>query len=212
MARAILACMTFLMTALVMVNLQLVVRTYDAVGVAPGDMERARASVGAILTRAGIEPIWRPCPGPACAETVTPDEVVVRIVKSGPGSRNGSLGYAMIDKSTDAGTLATIYDDRIHALAAENNLDEGLLLGRAMTHEIGHLLLGTSNHSGFGLMRARWLIAELQRDRLTDWVFTSWERAELRHRLVARTRRPMSPASVAAELAAPARTVVLQSP
>ena len=201
MPAAILACMTFLITALVMVKLQLVVRIYDAAGVAPGDMDRACASVSAILTRVGIEPIWRPCPGTVCTEIVTPDEVVVRIVRSGSESPNGSLGYSMIDKSTRAGTLATIYDDRVHALAAESHLDEGLLLGRAMAHEIGHLLLGTSNHSGFGLMRGRWLSDELQRDRQADWVFTSWERADLRHQLVARARQPMLPASVAAELA-----------
>ena len=195
------ACMTFLMTALVMVNMQIVVRTYDSVGRAPGDMERARASVGAVLARIGIQPIWRPCHDSACIEPLKPHEVVVRIVRSGPLSAKDSLGYSVVDVSQRAGSLATIYHDRVHALAAQAEVDEGVLLGRAMAHEIGHMLLGTSSHSRFGLMRAIWLSGELRRDLPSDWVFSSREGADLRQRLVARTRPPALPASLVAGLA-----------
>ena len=194
------ACMTFLMTALVIVNLQIVVRLYDSVGVPPAEMGRARASAGAILASIGLEPIWRPCHVTICIEPVKPHEVLVRIVRSGPLSAKDSLGFSVIDTSLRAGSLATIYDDRVHALSAQAEVDDGLLLGRAIAHEIGHMLLGTPNHSRFGLMRALWVSAELRRDLPSDWAFSGREAAELRQRLIARTRPPTAPTTLVAGL------------
>jgi hypothetical protein len=62
------------------------------------------------------------------------------------------------------------------------------LLGRAIAHEIGHLLLGTASHACAGLMRARWLTGELQRDWPLDWVLSVPEGARMRWRLMVRGR------------------------
>ena len=179
--------MTFLMTALMIVNLQIVMRIYDSVGVPPVEMGRARASAGAILASIGLEPIWRPCHVTICIEPVKPHEVLVRIVRSGPLSAKDSLGFSVIDTSLRAGSLATIYEDRVHALGAQAEVDDGLLLG-------------TPNHSRFGLMRALWVSAELRRDLPSDWAFSGREAAELRQRLIARTRPPTAPTTVVAGL------------
>jgi len=179
--------MQLVMAALVVVNLQLVVRVYDSVGVPPADVERARASVGAILASVGIDPIWRPCHVSTCTGPVKPHEVVLRFVKSSPGSARDSLGSSLIDVSQHAGSLGTIYADRVRALATQAGVDEGELLGRAIAHEIGHMLIGTSEHSRVGLMRAVWVTNELRRGQASDWVFSGREGAELRQRLEART-------------------------
>jgi hypothetical protein len=179
--------MQLLMAALVVVNLQLVVRVYDSAGVPPADVERARASVGAILASVGIDPIWRPCHASTCTGPVKPHEVVLRLVRSTRGSARESLGSSLIDVSQHAGSLGTIYADRVRALAAQAGVDEGELLGRAIAHEIGHMLIGTSEHSRVGLMRAVWVTNELRRGQPSDWVFSGREGAELRQRLEART-------------------------
>ena len=49
-----------------------------------------------------------------------------------------------------------------------------------MAHEIGHLLLGTNAHSGTGLMREIWTLAELTRNRAQDWIFSGAQRETLR--------------------------------
>jgi hypothetical protein len=49
------------------------------------------------------------------------------------------------------------------------------------------MLMGTSEHSRVGLMRAVWVTNELRRGQPSDWVFSSREGAELRQRLEART-------------------------
>jgi hypothetical protein len=190
--------MTILMTALVVVNLQLVVRIYDSVGVSPAELDRARASAGAILASVGIEPIWRPCHVSACTGPVKPHEIAIRVVRSGPESAKHSLGFSLIDVPRHAGSLGTIYEDRVRDLAAQAGVDDGELFGRAMAHEIGHMLIGAPTHSRFGLMRAVWATGELRRGLPSDWLFSKQEGPELRRRLAARTVAPALPESVVA--------------
>jgi hypothetical protein len=91
-----------------------------------------------------------------------------------------------VDVAERKGTLATIYVDRVDALAAGAGVDRGELLGRAIAHEIGHLLLGTSDHPRSGLMRATWKAVEIRRDMPLDWLFSGEQGAEMRRRLAAR--------------------------
>ena len=121
---------------------------------------------------AGVELAWRDC-RVGCAEALGSDEIVVRIVTAPKTAVPGSLGYALVDLEQGRGTLATIYLDRIRSIARRTGVDAGRLIGRAIAHEIGHLLLGTSRHSAAGLMRARWSDREVQRDMETDWSLKS---------------------------------------
>jgi len=84
--------------------------------------------------------------------------------------------------SIQRGTLATVFTDRIRSLAAEIKMADGELLGRAIAHEIGHLLLGTTHHSSTGLMRGHWS----SRGQEEDWRFTGGESEEMRLGLAAR--------------------------
>jgi len=47
------------------------------------------------------------------------------------------------------------------------------LLGFAVAHEVGHLLLGTNTHAAAGLMRAVWSRSDIQRNHPADWLFTA---------------------------------------
>jgi hypothetical protein len=49
------------------------------------------------------------------------------------------------------------------------------VLGFAVAHEIGHLLLGNNAHGAAGVMRAVWSRGELQRNDPADWLFTTGE-------------------------------------
>jgi hypothetical protein len=195
-----LACMSLLLAALLVAKLPLVVRVYDTTGMSASKLELARADVGQTLTAIGIEPIWRPCHATGCVGRPKPHEVSVRIVKSGPASEFGSLGYSSIDTEQQAGTLATIYADRVDSLAAEAGTDGGVLLGRVIAHEIGHLLLGAPEHGRQGLMRAVWRVEELRRERSIDWVFSGQEGALMRRHLVARAALAAAADAVVADV------------
>jgi hypothetical protein len=150
---------------------RLVVRTYDNFGVTAEDMTHARAVAAAILRDAGLQAAWRDCSA-GCADALGPGEVLLRIVAAPDATVAQSLGCALIDLQLGSGTLATVYADRINELASRTGVKRGTLLGRAVAHEIGHLLLGTSGHSPAGLMRALWSDRELQREVAADWSFS----------------------------------------
>ncbi len=164
----------------------LVVRTYDAVGVPPRAMALALTRARVTLAAVGIEPIWRPCRANGCVARPKPHEVEVRFVRATRLSARDSLGSAVVDVAEHGGTLATVYVDRVDALAAGADTDDGVLLGLAVAHEIGHLLLGTADHAPAGLMRATWKADEIRRRAPGDWMFTIREGAEMQRRLAGR--------------------------
>jgi hypothetical protein len=178
--------MSLILTAVLAARLPLVVRTYDSAGVPGRVLEHARQAAGITLASAGLEPIWRPCHAQGCVSRPKPHEVEIRIVRATALSERGSLGFAAVDVAQRAGTLATIYLDRVDALAAQAGVDRGELLGRAIAHEIGHLILGTVDHPRHGLMRATWNAGELRRDMPLDWIFSEAQGTEMRLRLAAR--------------------------
>jgi hypothetical protein len=167
-------------------KLPLVVRTYDSAGVSDAVLAHAEDRARMTLAAAGINPIWRPCHATGCIARPKPHEIEIRFVRSTPASDPGSLGFAAVDVAMRAGTLATIYVDRVTALASQSNVDRDELLGYAVAHEIGHLLLGTTEHAAYGLMRATWRADELRRALPLDWIFSGAEGAEMRRRLSAR--------------------------
>jgi hypothetical protein len=93
------------------------------------------------------------------------------------------LGDAFVDLGTQSGVLATIYVDRVTALADASASSVATLLGYAIAHEIGHLLLGTNSHGLRGLMRPLWSRDEVRRGRASDWMFTEREAQAIRARL-----------------------------
>ena len=181
------SCVTpVVLAAALVTTLPLVVRVYDAVSVPSEPLERAHVTVEQTLTAVGIRPIWRLCRADLCADPPGRDEVIVRIVKAGERGSRDLLGSSMVDVEGQAGTLATIYLDRVEALAGQAQVDSGRLLGHTIAHEIAHLLLGTASHTHAGLMRARWLTPELQRDWPLDWRLSAPEGARMRWRLLVR--------------------------
>ena len=92
------------------------------------------------------------------------------------------LGEAFVDTGAGAGVLATIYADRVKLMAELSGTDAASLLGRAIAHELGHLLLATNAHSPSGLMRARWTPSDILGNQIADWVLTRKDAEEIRKR------------------------------
>ena len=164
------------------------VRIYDNAGVLAAGRARAIKRATDILGRADIAVDWRDCPAggvlarAVCAAPPERGELAVRLVRSPKNDPNPrALGTALIDKSTGTGTLATVFVDRVAAMAHQGKQDQWTMIGGVMAHEIGHLLLGTNSHSETGLMREIWTLKDLTRNRPEDWLFSRAQREELRH-------------------------------
>jgi hypothetical protein len=100
--------------------------------------------------------------------------------------RETELGWSLVDVEAATGVLATVFPERVQAVARAAAVDVRTLLGRVIAHEIGHLLLGTGAHAERGLMRAHWSRAMLQHSSADDWRFTPPEVASMQTGLLAR--------------------------
>jgi len=169
----------------------LTVRLYNTSGIPADELRSARNAADAILRGTGIDVMFRPC-GPSaggtdsCDEPLKRSEVVVRVIDA--PAFNATLhpdayGVAYIVKETNRGWLATVFSDRTGAAAERIGVEPGMLLGRVMAHEIGHLLLGIDYHGPVGVMRAEWTDDLLNSGR-DDWRFSMTE-AERMQRVVA---------------------------
>jgi hypothetical protein len=177
---------------------EVTIRTYK-VSTSMQELAAARRIVDRILGEGGLASAWLQCwssdssaPIPAaCNQPLRAGELIVKIAPAHDTnslSHQASLGYSYVDVQAGTGSVATVYTDRVRDLsrgAGVKNID---LLGRAIAHEIGHLLLGTNQHAGAGLMRAVWSVAELRRNAAADWAFSESE-AQAIGRAVTRLRQ-----------------------
>lgn len=170
--------------------LVLVLRAYDMAGVSQHQMQAAERAAAAVFDSAGIQLAWVPChPGArhaldsGCNHAPDPFEFIIRIVPEPAVRTNVALADATVNGAAGGGTLATIYMNRVKSLAWSGRMDPGTLMGRAIAHEVGHLLLGAASHSGAGLMRSLWSASMLRQDPPAAWLFSEDEAARLRARL-----------------------------
>ena len=168
--------------------LSLVIRIHDAYGVPGEHLARARATAEGIMSAAGVSVTWPECP---CLAAVRRDELVIRITTAAPASTPGSLGFSFVDTGLKVGTLATVFADRVQALAAIAGVDDGVLLGRVLAHEVSHLLIGTHDHGARGLMRGEWRTSEVAEQRPADWRLSFSEGRRIRQAI--RRRASQSP-------------------
>jgi hypothetical protein len=64
------------------------------------------------------------------------------------------VGPNVLGQAASVTRRAYIFSHRVEALAARNGREVGVLLGRVIAHEVGHLLLGVNSHSSAGIMAA----------------------------------------------------------
>ena len=166
----------------------ILVRVYDNAGVQTSDLNDALKQSYEILRRAEVTVDWVQCPArriaPVPAICDTPpgrSEMVVRLVQGAEKDRDRRpLGQPLLDASRGTGVFATVFMNRVDRFAEVAQFSRPTVLGRAIAHEIGHLILGTNSHSETGLMREVWTVEQLIRNRPEDWQFTPSQTFELR--------------------------------
>jgi len=106
--------------------------------------------------------------------------LVVRIGRGMAGhTPAGALGSSLPD--AQYGVSATIFEDRIEGLWESNGTDLAVVLGHAIAHELGHVLLGSAEHSSMGIMRAHWGKADFDQAAMGRLGFTAQQAARIRN-------------------------------
>jgi len=154
-------------------------------------VERAEAETTYVFRAMNVEVHWLGCGAEvgAADARMRPDFIVRiqlggHITKAGPASLD-AMGRAFMD-DRGYGYMVDTYYDAIRNLAARfPYANDDQLLGYVVTHELGHLLIGTG-HRPSGIMRASWGKGEMEELNKHHLKFNDWERAMILRKLSAR--------------------------
>jgi len=91
--------------------------------------------------------------------------------------------------------LATVFYDRVELGTRGGDISG--VLGLAIAHELGHLLLGSGEHIDEGIMRPHWTRKDLHRDRRHLFLFTSEQAERIRTKIsTSRAKSAMNSATL----------------
>ena len=173
------------------------VRTYNYASVRSEELTAAQLETERIFGRARIAVDWIECrvpgsgAGARCTEPLSSGrDLMLRLMERAAAgeARRIALGESMLDREQRGGVLMTIDVSPVRMVAGQSATAMPTLLGRAIAHEIGHLLLGNGQHPRLGLMRAHWSNDELRGLKPAHWGFSSHEAAQMRQSLRDKSR------------------------
>jgi hypothetical protein len=181
-------------------SLKITVLVSDYARVPRGILAGAVRQTMRIFHEAGIETAWVNCTAPApetqvdaaCFQPLRPTYLVLRIhprFQDADGIfRDTTLGFSLLAAERGRSAHASIFYDYVEDLANTGDASRDQILGHAIAHEFGHLLLGTMGHSPTGLMRARWDRADLLLATVERLTFTPQQSELIRADVQARMR------------------------
>jgi hypothetical protein len=143
------------------------IHVYDYAAVDWPKLAESESVAGRILAAAGIETRWRNClkgfvwnGRSECAGADSAGAIVVRVLTDAMARKIAlkprQLGTSISTRPGVFPTDAYVFFGRISNLAADRGTPLSPLLGAAIAHEVGHLLLGDGSHTSSGIMRGQW--------------------------------------------------------
>ena len=172
----------------------LLIRVVNSANIPDNVLARAGEEVQRIYRRAGIPTIWRlertesGTQQPAANETDS-FRVVVVITADCINKRtcqDKSVMGTALGSGRDGIRRAYVFSDRVYEMAWKFHKRipvpkaEGLVMGHAIAHEVGHLMLPPPGHSRTGLMAASMDLPSIQNAVRGDLLFTALESALMR--------------------------------
>jgi hypothetical protein len=144
---------------------QLTVQMYAVSPVSPEVLDLAAPEAARILRALPVGLNWVNCSAPShpevCDTSSLPTDLRVRLVpKALASASRNTLGMAMW---SDTGSSAVLFYDRALSIRGPGPFLPQIL-GRALAHEVVHLLLGTTSHGDRGLMKQEWTAKDLYFD------------------------------------------------
>ena len=104
-------------------------------------------------------------------------------MKKPAGAGPDVLAFSEIDDNLGMRS-AGVYYPAILKAASDHRIPAGVLLGTAIAHEVGHLVLGETAHARQGLMSPDWRREHFERLSTSSLVFSAKEGRMLRNQLM----------------------------
>ena len=139
-------------------------------------LTRAQEEVVRIYREAGIEAAWQPSGADITIVLLT--KSMVERMRLNPDAVGVAPGT-----ETVRGHLAYVFFHRVEDVARGYRQDKAQILGHAIAHEIGHLLLPYRSHTATGLMRADWNLADMNLAARGLFLFTPEQSELMRSRM-----------------------------
>jgi len=179
-------------------GLKITLRMYNY-GVARSTLVQAESKATAILNQVGLEVSWVDCPltraefqsYPGCQGLLGTTDFAVKVLTAGEAERfpshHEALGRALACPRNQPGCSAYIFYRNVLEVAGDGVADKSQVLGHAMVHEIGHLLLGPNSHTASGIMRGRWDKEDLQTIAKGHLAFSEQQAQHIREEILERS-------------------------
>jgi hypothetical protein len=170
------------------------VRLRNQAQVDPQVLALAQQEMTRIYKPAGVELAWMDCSrtanpaglNPACHHAPAPTEVLITVVEGSARGSSNALGRAICPGREIPAAYATVFFDRVRQMASDRR-EMAVVLGYAMAHELGHLLLGAASHSAAGIMRPNWTDKDILTGLRARFSFSKAQCASLRAAVLNRT-------------------------
>jgi hypothetical protein len=174
--------------------------TYNCARFSNATLEEAEAVAARVLFIAGIETRWSQCRESEADSNAGPNPcrleggqgiyllLIPRAMPAHWASGKTSLGFSIIPGGGKKGDTAYVFPHRVEEIAAAGRVSASQVLGHAMAHEIGHLLLNSNEHSDVGIMQADWCYEQTELLRNGRLWFTSAQSRRMRAEVLARQK------------------------
>jgi len=156
-------------------DLTVTLQVQNRAHVADDLLAQAQAEVTRIYARAGVNAVWA---NPAQVRVI----ILTREASDLVNPIKDAMGFAP-GSEVRRGRVAYILAYRVDDVAQAHGMDRAALLGAAMAHEVGHLLLSINAHSKTGIMRADWNEEDFRRASVKQLFFTAEQGTQIRSRM-----------------------------
>jgi hypothetical protein len=167
---------------------KITVLVYNSDAVPERTLARAQRVATGILSQAGVSLVWRK----ARVEDAVPApaEIPLHLLQARPAQlHHDAEGFAVLRRADAAGdNYAGISLPAVLDTAASLDAELPVVMGAALAHEIGHVLLGSGAHSRGGVMSARMTIQEILAAGRGELRFSSQQASLIRAEAVRRNR------------------------
>ena len=181
------------------------VSIHNDAGIPSRILLQAETEASRVFQHASLEIRWLNCPLPAagpvdpaqCEAADFPLHLQLRIAKHSLNLNEFTMGVSYLS-ADGTGCYADLFYDRAERLHEISGVSRASILGHAIAHELGHLLLGTNSHSPAGIMRARWQPTDLASASKGALLFSTVESQAMKNKLDSRHTQARDTSNLAA--------------
>lgn len=173
-------------------TLRVTLRIHNYAHLEPAVLAQAEDVATLIFRGAGVEVSSIDCSlyvaphdkSPSCHEPMRRAEFAIRVIDRSWRQKSlaqfDGTGLALPCARDLVGCHAYIFYNPISQWAEDKDISASAILGHAIAHEVGHLLLGTESHSRTGIMRGLWTHVDLRTMARTPLEFTPEQGEQIR--------------------------------